>query len=115
MAFNPNTGLMYFPASMNGSTVFAVNREFVPKPGLPPVVRVGVATGYAVTRAGDWFGSPVNVASRITAVAQPGGILMAESTKDAIGNEGGLDWTPMGARALRGVSGEVKLFEVQRA
>jgi len=81
---------------------------------LPPL-RVGVATGYAVTRAGDWFGSPVNVASRITAVAQPGGILMAESTKDAIGNEGGLDWTPIGARALRGVSGEVKLFEVQRA
>jgi adenylate cyclase len=81
---------------------------------LPPL-RVGVATGYAVTRAGDWFGSPVNVASRITAAAQPGGILIAESTKDAIGNEGGLDWTPIGARPLRGVSGEVKLFEVQRA
>jgi quinohemoprotein ethanol dehydrogenase len=45
MAFNPNTGLMYFPASLNGSFVFAVNRDFVPKPGLPPVVRVGVATG----------------------------------------------------------------------
>jgi quinohemoprotein ethanol dehydrogenase len=45
MAFNPNTGLMYFPASLNSSFVFAVNRDFVPKPGLPPVVRVGVATG----------------------------------------------------------------------
>jgi quinohemoprotein ethanol dehydrogenase len=45
MAFNPNTGLMYFPASLSGSFVFAVNRDFVPKPGLPPVVRVGVATG----------------------------------------------------------------------
>jgi quinohemoprotein ethanol dehydrogenase len=42
MAFNPNTSLMYFAASQNGSSVFAVNREFVPKPGLPPVVRVGV-------------------------------------------------------------------------
>jgi quinohemoprotein ethanol dehydrogenase len=36
---------MYFPASLNGSSVFAVNRDFVPKPGLPPVVRVGVNTG----------------------------------------------------------------------
>src|SRR6185436_11310981 len=45
MAFNPNTGLMYFAASQNGSSVFAVNRDFVPKPGLPPVVRVGVNTG----------------------------------------------------------------------
>jgi len=42
MAFNPDTRLMYFPASQSGSGVFAVNREFVPKPGLPPVVRVGV-------------------------------------------------------------------------
>jgi adenylate cyclase len=32
-----------------------------------PRLRVGVATGCAVTRAGDWFGSPVNVASRVTA------------------------------------------------
>jgi hypothetical protein len=43
MAFNPNTGLVYLPASPNSSFVFAVNREFVPTPGLPPVVRVGVA------------------------------------------------------------------------
>jgi quinohemoprotein ethanol dehydrogenase len=47
MAFNPNTGLVYLPASPNSSFVFAVNREFVPQPGLPPVVRVGVARGGA--------------------------------------------------------------------
>ncbi|HEX3285318.1 MAG TPA: adenylate cyclase regulatory domain-containing protein [Mycobacterium sp.] len=81
---------------------------------LPPL-RVGVATGYAVTRAGDWFGNPVNVASRVTAAAQPGAVLVAESTKEAIGHEGGLEWSSIGARPLKGVSGEVKLFEVQRA
>ena len=37
-----------------------------------PRLRVGVAAGEAVTRAGDWFGRPVNLASRITAVARPG-------------------------------------------
>jgi adenylate cyclase len=81
---------------------------------LPPL-RVGVATGFAVTRAGDWFGSPVNVASRVTAAAQPKAVLVDESTKDAIGNAGDLDWTAIGARALKGVSDEVKLFAVQRA
>jgi quinohemoprotein ethanol dehydrogenase len=45
MAFNPQTGLVYLPASLSGSLVYAVNRDFVPTPGLPPVVRVGVATG----------------------------------------------------------------------
>ncbi|HLQ79042.1 MAG TPA: PQQ-dependent dehydrogenase, methanol/ethanol family [Terriglobia bacterium] len=47
MAFNPNTGLIYLPATPDGSFVYAVNRDFVPTPGLPAVVRVGVATGGA--------------------------------------------------------------------
>ncbi|MDT5099756.1 MAG: adenylate cyclase [Mycobacterium sp.] len=80
-----------------------------------PRLRVGVATGSAVTRAGDWFGSPVNVASRVTAAAQPGSVFIAESTKDAIGSAGDLSWSWIGPRHLKGVSGEVKLFRVQRA
>jgi adenylate cyclase len=79
-----------------------------------PRLRVGVATGSAVTRAGDWFGSPVNVASRVTAAAQPGSVFIAESTKDAIGSAGDLSWSWIGPRHLKGVSGEVKLFRVQR-
>jgi adenylate cyclase len=81
---------------------------------LPPL-RVGVASGWAVTRAGDWFGSSVNVASRVTSVARPGSVLVAETAKEAIGVAGGLEWSPAGARTLKGVSGEVKLFEVRRA
>ena len=34
-----------------------------------PRLRAGIASGSAVCRAGDWFGSPVNIASRVTAVA----------------------------------------------
>jgi len=47
MAFNPTTGLVYVPATPEGSFVYSVNRDFVPTPGLPAVVRVGVATGGA--------------------------------------------------------------------
>ena len=68
-----------------------------------------------MTRAGDWFGSPVNVASSVTAAARPGAVLIAESTEDAIGNAGDFDWSSIGARHLKGVSGDVKLFRVRRA
>ena len=81
---------------------------------LPPL-RIGVASGCAVTRAGDWFGSPVNIASRVTAAARPGTVLIAESTRDAIANSGGYEWSSIGARRLKGVSDEVKLFRVGRA
>jgi adenylate cyclase len=80
---------------------------------LPPL-RIGVATGCAVTRAGDWFGSAVNVASRVTAAAEPGSMLVAESTRDLIDSASGFELSPVGARRLKGVSGEVKLFEVRR-
>ena len=36
-----------------------------------PQLRVGLAAGSAVRRAGDWFGSPVNLASRVTGVHGP--------------------------------------------
>jgi adenylate cyclase len=81
--------------------------------GLPPL-RVGVATGLAVSRAGDWFGSPVNVASRVAAEARPGTVMVAETTREAVGSAGGFEWSPAGARRLKGVSDEVKLFRVGR-
>jgi len=56
----------------------------------------------------------VNLASRVTGAARPGAVLAAESTRDAVGSARGLDWTPIGARRLKGVSDEVKLFRVAR-
>jgi adenylate cyclase len=80
-----------------------------------PRLRIGLASGCAVTRAGDWFGSPVNVASRVTGAARPGTVLVAESTRDAVGGAGDFDWHSAGARRLKGVSSEVKLFRVTRS
>jgi adenylate cyclase len=45
--------------------------------GFPPV-RVGVHTGPAVERNGDWFGTTVNVAARLCAAASGGQVLASE-------------------------------------
>ena len=79
-----------------------------------PRLRIGLASGSAVTRAGDWFGSPVNLASRVTASAQPGTILVTESTRDAADILPSLYFVSVGARRLKGVSAEVKLLRVER-
>ena len=78
-----------------------------------PQLKVGLASGSAVSRAGDWFGSPVNVASRVTGVARPGAVLVAESAREAIASADGFDWSVAGARHLKGVKGEVKLYRVR--
>ncbi|MCV7411777.1 adenylate/guanylate cyclase domain-containing protein [Mycobacterium florentinum] len=79
-----------------------------------PRLRAGVSAGMAVSRAGDWFGSPVNVASRVTGVARAGTVLVADSVWDEIGESGEFSGSFAGARRLKGVKNEVKLFRVRR-
>ena len=80
-----------------------------------PRLRVGLATGMAVSRAGDWFGSSVNLASRVTGAARPGAILVAESTHEAIGELDAVSWSFAGARRLKNIKDEVKLFRARRS
>jgi adenylate cyclase len=79
-----------------------------------PRLRAGVSSGMAVSRFGDWFGSPVNVASRVTGVARAGTVLVADSVWEAVGESGEFSGSFAGARRLKGVKNEVKLFRVRR-
>jgi adenylate cyclase len=79
-----------------------------------PRLRAGIAAGDAVSRAGDWFGSPVNIASRVTAAARPGAVLAAESVREELGDSAGFSWSFAGARHLKGIKGEVKLYRARR-
>jgi adenylate cyclase len=79
-----------------------------------PRLRAGVAAGLAVNRAGDWFGSPVNVASRVTGLARPGTVLVTDSARRSSGATVDLVWVPSGAQRLRGVPDPVELFRAHR-
>lgn len=81
---------------------------------LPPL-RVGVAYGSAVSRAGDWFGSPINLASRVTSAARPGAVLVSEAAYEKIGEDSRFRWSFAGAKRLKGIGGETKLYRVRRA
>jgi adenylate cyclase len=79
-----------------------------------PRLRAGIATGMAVSRAGDWFGSPVNLASRVTSAARPGSILVSEQAREAIADDERFTWSFAGARHLKGIKSDVKLFRARR-
>lgn len=82
---------------------------------LLPRLRAGVAYGSAVSRAGDWFGSPVNTASRVTSAARPGSVLVSEAAHDSVGDDARFRWSIAGSRHLRGIQDSVKLFRARRA
>jgi adenylate cyclase len=77
-----------------------------------PQLRAGAALGHAIPRAGDWFGRPVNLASRITSVARPGSVLTEREVREAV--DGPYRWSYAGERRLRGIRGPVALYRARR-
>jgi adenylate cyclase len=77
-----------------------------------PQLRAGVAAGAALSRAGDWYGRPVNLASRITALARPGSVLATREVRDAAPEA--YRWSPAGARSLKGIGERVSLYRPRR-
>jgi adenylate cyclase len=77
-----------------------------------PQLRAGAALGAALGRAGDWFGRPVNLASRITGVARPGSVLVERAMRDAARES--CRWSYAGERRLRGIREPVALYRARR-
>ena len=75
--------------------------------GLP--VRMGLATGEAELRAGDYFGAVLNRAARVMAAGHGGQILVADSTAGLLS---GVELLDLGPRRLRDLSTSVGVFQV---
>jgi class 3 adenylate cyclase/YHS domain-containing protein len=79
-----------------------------------PTVRVGMNTGQAVERDGDWFGSTVNIAARVSGVASGGEVLVTETTKAAAGELRSVQLHERGRHTLRNIGEPVLLFAAVR-
>jgi class 3 adenylate cyclase/YHS domain-containing protein len=74
-----------------------------------PTVRVGMHTGPAVARGGDWFGASVNLAARIAALAGGGEVLLTGATRAASGDLEDVIIENRGLRELRNVAEPVEV------
>jgi class 3 adenylate cyclase len=73
-------------------------------------VRMGLATGEAELRDGDYFGMVLNRAARVMAAGHGGQILLADSTAALLS---GVDLVDLGPRRLRDVPTPVGVFQVR--
>jgi adenylate cyclase len=72
-----------------------------PERGLP-VLRVGLARGRVLLRYGDVYGSVVNVAARLTALARPGSALVDKKMADELADDPDFTLRPLRPAAVRG-------------
>jgi predicted ATPase len=94
------------------SPMSAVNAAVKAQLALELPVRMGIATGEAELRDGDYFGTVLNRAARVMAAGHGGQILVADSTAGLLS---GVDLQDLGPRRLRDVPIPVGVFQVRSA
>jgi adenylate cyclase len=79
-----------------------------------PLTRTGLHHGPVLRRANDVFGSTVNIAARIAALASPGQLLATQPVAD-VANASGIVAQDMGQVALRSIADHVPLYAIELA
>lgn len=77
-----------------------------------PSVRVGGNFGAAVERGGDYFGTTVNVAARVSALARGGEVLVTGKTAALAPDLDGVLYESRGRQVLRNIAEPVEIFAV---
>jgi class 3 adenylate cyclase len=90
----------------------AVDAAVAGQRGLELPVRMGLATGEAKIRDGDYFGAILNRTARVMAAGHGCQILLAESTAGLLS---GVDLVDLGPRRLRDLPTPVGVFQVRAA
>lgn len=74
--------------------------------------RVGVHVGDVLREGGDLLGDGVNVAARLEAMAEPGGICVSQTVVDHVRGKSGIGFRDLGPQRLKNIAEPVTVFRV---
>ncbi len=78
----------------------------------PLLLRIGINIANAIVEPNDIFGDDVNLAARLQAAAEPGGIVVSKSCADQVSGRSGVELADLGELSLKHVSRPVRAFRV---
>ena len=76
------------------------------------VLRLGVNLGDVMVEGGDLYGDGINIAARLQALADPGGILLSATAHDHEKNKLRIGFDDLGPQALKNLAEPVRAFRV---
>jgi adenylate cyclase len=74
--------------------------------------RIGVNLGDVIEDRGDIYGDGVNVAARLEALADPGGICVSEAVRTSIGRRLGLAFEDLGSQRVKNIPDPIRAYRV---
>jgi len=88
-------------------------RNEVLSPGRRMLFRIGLNLGDVMVEGDDLFGEGVNIAARLQAVAEPGGICIAGTVFDQVKNKLSIGYDFLGRQAIKNIAEEVPIYRVK--
>ena len=73
--------------------------------------RVGVTVGDVIVEGDDIFGDGVNVAARLEAIADPGGLAISATARDHVGRRLDLTFEDMGEQVLKNIDQPIRVWK----
>jgi TolB-like protein/Tfp pilus assembly protein PilF len=77
--------------------------------------RIGIHLGDVLERNGDLFGTAVNIAARLEAIAEPGGIVVSSAIRDATAGKLPASFADLGVKTLKNLEEPVRVYALSAA
>src|SRR6201993_214013 len=75
--------------------------------------RIGIHVGDIIVQGDNLFGDAVNVAARLEALAEPGGICISGTVQDHIGTKLPLSFTDLGEQQVKNIAQPIRAYRVR--
>jgi TolB-like protein/Tfp pilus assembly protein PilF len=76
------------------------------------VLRIGINLGDVILEGSDLYGDGVNIAARLEAMAEPGGILVSGAAYDQVKNKVGAGFDDLGVQSLKNIQERVRVYRI---
>jgi Adenylate cyclase, family 3 (some proteins contain HAMP domain) len=87
-----------------------------PTPDLPEdrriVLRIGINLGDVIVEGGDLYGDGVNIAARVEALTEPGGIFITGAAYDQTKNKVKARFEDVGSRTVKNLRDPIRVYRV---
>jgi adenylate cyclase len=74
--------------------------------------RIGLHVGDIIVQEGNLFGDAVNIAARLEALAEPGGICISRTARDQIGTKLPIGFIDIGAQQVKNITQPIEAYQI---
>jgi TolB-like protein len=92
----------------------AVSEENADRPaGEQMRFRIGIHVGDIIVQGDNLFGDAVNVAARLEALAEPGGICVSGTVEDHVGIKLPIEFTDLGPQQVKNITQPIRAYQIR--